>query len=108
MTISQRFIYDGDPACHPNDEHACPVRHPSAHVREEDVALNDTCRAITGCVKPTLLSMLHIAPPPICRDIASALEKGKQGADERHRLFAVRSAKQRLKNEHSFLQPQKN
>ena len=34
-------------------EYACPVWERSAHAAKIDSALNDTCRRITGCLKPT-------------------------------------------------------
>ena len=39
-------------------EYACPVWSRSAHASKLDPALNNACRAITGCLKPTNTSNL--------------------------------------------------
>ena len=39
--------------CFSTDKYACPVWERSAHAGKVDSALNDTCRRITGCLKPT-------------------------------------------------------
>ena len=46
-------------------EYACPMWHRSAHhAQEVDVALNETCRIITGCLKPTpLAAQVHLGRP---------------------------------------------
>ena len=53
--------------CFSTAEHACPVWERSAHAAKIDSALNDTCRRITGCLKPTPLNKVYslagIAPP---------------------------------------------
>ena len=50
-------------------EYACPVWHKSAHVKQVDIALNETCRIITGCLRPTPVDRLYklagIAPPAV-------------------------------------------
>ena len=54
--------------CFSTAEYACPVWERSAHAGKIDSALNDTCRRITGCLKPTPLnkvdSLAGITPPP--------------------------------------------
>ncbi|KAJ8370885.1 hypothetical protein SKAU_G00109130 [Synaphobranchus kaupii] len=88
-------------------EYACPVWERSAHAKKLDPTLNDTCRLITGCLKPTNTTNLHIlagiAPPNIRREVASRNERQKQSTDERHLVFGKTAAKQRLKSRKSFL-----
>lgn len=93
--------------CFSAGEYACPVWHRSAHAREVDVALNETCRTVTGCLKPTPLNSLYpaagIAPLPVRREIACAIEKCKQEVDDRHPLYGTTPAQQRLRSRRSFL-----
>jgi len=55
-----------------------------------DTALNETCRIISGCLKPTPVKEIQvlsgIAPPDIRREIASEIERHKQQNDPRHPL----------------------
>ena len=48
-------------------EYACPVWAGSPHASKLDPELNDTCRSITGCLRPTDIKELYllsgIAPP---------------------------------------------
>ncbi|KAI8434894.1 hypothetical protein MSG28_003373 [Choristoneura fumiferana] len=71
-------------------EYACPVWHRSAHAKLVTSALNDTCRMVTGCLRPTPLNQLYplagIAPPEIRREVACSIEKRKQEQDPRHPL----------------------
>lgn len=39
--------------CYSANEYASPVWYHSAHSKQVDVALNDTCRIINGCLQPT-------------------------------------------------------
>ena len=69
-------------------EYACPVWERSAHAEKIDSALNDTCRRITGCLKPTPLNKVYslagIAPPPsIRREVSSQSERQKCNLDQR-------------------------
>ena len=77
--------------CYSCAEYACPVWERSAHAKKLDPALNNTCRCITGCLKPTDVNCLYllsgIAPPNIRRGVASAREWWWQLTDERHLLF---------------------
>ncbi|CAG9114277.1 unnamed protein product [Plutella xylostella] len=93
--------------CYSAGEFACPVWARSAHCREVDVALNDTCRTITGCLKPTPVWMLYslcgIAPPDVRREAACSREKHRQETDPRHPLYNQEPAPYRLKSRKSFL-----
>ena len=55
--------------CYTATEYACPVWSRSVHASKLDPALNNACRTITGCLKPTNVSNLHllagIAPPKL-------------------------------------------
>jgi hypothetical protein len=87
-------------------EYACPVWKNSAHAGQVDIALNETCRLITGCLKPTRCDHLYqisgIAPPFIRRDVAAAVERNKQLHDPRHPMYARVPATSRLKSRRSF------
>lgn len=88
-------------------EYASPVWHHSAHAKEVDVALNETCRIISGCLKPTPLNMLYplagIAPPSVRREVACSVERQKQMEDKRHPLHGHHLPFGRLKSRRSFL-----
>ena len=68
---------------------------------------NNACRTITGCLKPTNTSNLHllagIARPEIRRETASIAERLRQSTDPRHPLFGSEPAPTRLKSRRSFL-----
>lgn len=87
-------------------EYACPVWKNSAHAGQVDIALNETCRLITGCLKPTRCDHLYqisgFAPPCIRRDVAAAVERNKQLYDPRHPMHTRVPATSRLKSRRSF------
>ena len=64
----------------------------STHAKKLDATLNETCRTITGCLKPTNTNSLPllagIAPPPpdIRRVVASRTERTRQTTDQRRPL----------------------
>lgn len=93
--------------CYSAAEYASPVWYKSSHARKVDVALNDTCRIITGCLKPTPLDKLYslagIAPPDIRREVAAKNEKRKAETSDTHPLYGYRPAIPRLKSRKSFL-----
>ncbi|KAJ8712151.1 hypothetical protein PYW07_004993 [Mythimna separata] len=93
--------------CFSAGEFACPVWHRSANAKQVDIALNETCRIISGCLKPTPLNKLYplvgIAPPSVRRDVACAIEKKNQESDSRHPLFEHKTVPGRLKSRKSFL-----
>ena len=55
-----------------------------------DSTLNETCRMITGCLKPTNTNSLAvpagIGPSDIRRAVASRTERTRQATDQRHPL----------------------
>ncbi|KAI5735344.1 hypothetical protein M8J77_017170 [Diaphorina citri] len=71
-------------------EYAVPAWKSSAHCKQINTAINESCRIITGCLKPTPLDKLYplagIAPPDIRRKVAAEVERSKQTTDERHPL----------------------
>ena len=79
------------------------------HASKLDPAPNNACQIITGCLKPTNTSNLHllagIAPPEITcrRKTASRAERLCQSTDPRHPLFGSVPAPTRLKSRRSFL-----
>ncbi|XP_061721084.1 uncharacterized protein LOC133527905 [Cydia pomonella] len=88
-------------------EYACPVWKNSSHAAQVDIALNESCRLVTGCLKPTkrdhLYQLSGIAPPDIRRDVAGAVERGKQLRDLRHPLHNHKPVTARLKSRKSFV-----
>ena len=66
--------------------YACPVWERSTHAKKLDAILNETCRMITGCLKPTntysLSVLAGIAPSDIRRAVASRTERTRQTTDK--------------------------
>ena len=71
-------------------EYCCPVWARSTHRKLVDTTLNETCRLITGCIRPTATPDLYvlsgIAPPEIRRSVHCQNERTKQLTDQRHSL----------------------
>ena len=71
--------------CYSAAEYACPVWERSTHAKTLDATLNETCRLITGCLKPTntnsLPALAGIAPSDFKR-----AERIRQTTDQRHPL----------------------
>ena len=93
--------------CYTAAEYTCPVWSRSVHASKLDPALNNACQTITGCLKPTNTTNLHllagIAPPEIRRETATRAERPCQSSDSRHPLFGSEPAPTRLKSRRSFL-----
>ena len=74
-------------------EYACPVWARSPHASKLDPELNNACRSITGCLRPTNVEELYllagIAPP----------EKKKQETNAAHSLHSKVLAERHLKKE---------
>ena len=68
-------------------EYAVPVCASSAHARNLDPKLNQACRSVTGCLKPTNVEISGIAPPAIRRDVCARMERQKQTTRLTHSLF---------------------
>ncbi|KAJ8417754.1 hypothetical protein AAFF_G00225970 [Aldrovandia affinis] len=62
-----------------NRQDTPPVWERSTHAKKLDPALNESCRCITGCLKPTNTNNLYIlagiAPPDIRRAVANRTER---------------------------------
>ncbi|XP_062835725.1 CMP-N-acetylneuraminate-beta-1,4-galactoside alpha-2,3-sialyltransferase isoform X3 [Anolis carolinensis] len=88
-------------------EYACPVWHKSAHAKQVDIALNETCRIITGCLKPTPVDKLYklagIAPPDVRREVAANGERNKVEHCESHPLHGYHPPPTRLKSRKGFM-----
>ena len=88
-------------------EYACPVWERSTHAEKIDPVLNEACRLITGCLKPTKVESLYqlagIAPPTIRRSTISQREREKQTTDNRHSLYGHIAPTKRLKSRKSFV-----
>ena len=85
------------------DEHACPVWDRSPHTSKLDPEMNDACRSITGCLRPTNVEELYLlagnAPPDIRRYVCARVEKKKQETNATHSLNGQVSVERRLKRE---------
>ena len=83
-------------------EYACPVWARSPHASKLDTELNDACRSIIGCLRPTNVEELYllagIAPPDIRRDACARVEKKKQETNAAP-LHGQIPAERRLKRE---------
>ena len=88
-------------------EYCCPVWARSTHRKLVDTTLNETCRLITGCIRPTATPDLYvlsgIAPPEIRRSVHSQNERSKQLTDQRHSLHHHQPVKSRLHSRNSFV-----
>ena len=88
--------------CYSAAEYACPVWERSTHAKKLDGTLNETCRMITRCLKPTnannLLVLAVIAPSDIRRAVASRTERTRQTTDQRHPLNGHLGVVLRLKS----------
>ena len=84
----------------------CPVWARSPHASKLDPELNDACRSITGCVRPTNVEEIYlfvgIAPPNIRRDVCARVEKKKQETNAAHSLHGQIPAERHLKRECFF------
>lgn len=71
-------------------KYACPDWMSSAHVKKENVAVNETCKIITGCIKPTSINKLHTLwyrPTIVIRLKVVAEEKSI--INEKHPLYVT-------------------
>ena len=93
--------------CYSTAEYAAPVWARSSHANKLNPVLNQSCRSITGCLKPTNVEDLYliagIAPPDIRREVCARVERTKQTKDERHSLFGHTPAPVYLKSRQPFL-----
>ena len=94
--------------CYSTTEYAAPVWERSAHAHLLNPELNQACRAITGCLKPTNIENLYllagISPPEIRRSVCARVERTKEPGRERDPLHVwTHTARSRLKSRRSFL-----
>ena len=93
--------------CYSTAEYAAPVWERSAYAHLLNPELNQACRAITGCLRPTNVENLYllagISPPEIRRSVCARVERTKQVERETHSLFGHTPARRRLKSRRSFL-----
>jgi hypothetical protein len=93
--------------CFSVGEFASPAWSRSTHVKQVDVALNESCRLITGCLKNTPLKKIFplagIAPPDIRHGVKADWERTKQKHDKLHPMFGISPPTARLKSRKSFL-----
>ena len=77
--------------CYSTCEDAAPVWARSTHANLLDPELNQACRCIAGCLKPTNVEDLYllagIALPGIRRNLGARVERIKQMKQETHSLF---------------------
>jgi len=88
-------------------EYVCQVWKASAHVKNIDIALNESYRIIIGCFRPTEVHKLHtlsgIATPDIRRKTITEIERYKCNQDLRHPLYGYVAAVKHLKSRQSFM-----
>ena len=93
--------------CYSAAEYACPVWERSTHAKQLDASLNETCRMITGCQKPTNTNSMPVLtgidPSYIRRAVASRTERNRQATDERHPFNGHLGVVPRLKSRKSFM-----
>ena len=96
--------------CYSTAEYAAPVWERSAYAHLLNSELNQACRAITGCLKPTHVENLYlltgISPPEIRRSVCARVERTKQVERERETHLPVLGtppARSRLKSRINFL-----
>ena len=93
--------------CYSAAEYACPVWECSTHAKKLEATLNETCRIITGCLKPTNTDSLPvlsgIAPSEIRRAVASRTELARHTTDQRHPLNGHIGVVQRLQSQKRFI-----
>ena len=93
--------------CFSVDECACSSWGRSRHTGHVDIAINDTCTIITGCLKaipiPCLYALAGIANPHLRRKVASKADSCLQEDDPIHPLHSQRPVKHRLPSRNSFL-----
>ncbi|KAK9686949.1 hypothetical protein QE152_g36823 [Popillia japonica] len=93
--------------CVSTAEYAAQVWAASAHAKRVDVAINETARIVTGCLKPTpvisLYPLIGVAPPSVRRAAAKDAERTKQETDARHPLHQHEPAGRRLRSRKSFM-----
>jgi len=78
----------------------------SKYVEYVDIAFNDTCRTIMGCLRPTLINKIYclsgIAPLEN-RNETTDLERANWLKDERYSIFKYKAKRTRLKSRQSFI-----
>ena len=78
------------------EEYAWPVWERSTRAKKLNTTLNETCRMVTDCLKPTNTNSLPIlagiAPSDIRRVAASRTEWTRKTTDERHPLNGLKSS----------------
>ena len=92
--------------CYSVAEYACPVWEKSSHAKKVDASLNDSCRCITGCLRPTNVNSLYVLAgiaPPGFRNSVARTERRRQADDTRNPCHNHRPAPSRLKSRKSFL-----
>ena len=81
-------------------EYCCPAWSRSAHCKDVDIALNDTCRLITGCICPT-----HTPDLYMFSGIETIIQKERQKTvtDHKHNLYDHVPITRCLKSMNSFI-----
>ena len=79
----------------------------TTQAKKLDATLNETCRMITGCLKPTntnsLTVLAGIVPSDMRRAVASRTEWTRQTTDQRHPINGHLVVVPRLKSRKSFI-----
>ena len=93
--------------CFAAGEYGSSVWGASAHTKQVDIALNESTRIVTGCLRPTPVQKIYplagIAPPVIRRRVAAEKERQKLETDPRHSMFNHKVTTPRLRSRKSFI-----
>lgn len=77
------------------------------HVKKVDMLINETCKIITGCLKPTntnkLFTLCDIDPPDIRRQVIVDEERNKCDSDGKHPVYGYIPQDSRLNYRQSFV-----
>ena len=87
-------------------QYTAPVCARSPHAKNQNPRLNQACRSVTGCLKPTNIEDLYFVSgvaPRALRCVCARVERQKQSTRETHSLFGQIPATKRMKSRHSFL-----
>ena len=89
--------------CYSTAEYTAPVWERSAYAHLLNPELNQECRAITGCLKPTNVENLYLLTGNQKKCMCKSGKNQTGRERETHSLFGHTPARRRLKSRRSFL-----
>lgn len=87
-------------------EYLCPLWDHSKHTKHVYTVLNETCRLITVCLRPTSIKSIYLLAgitPPEIRRFETSLEKKKQAIDHRYPVNGYTETQTRLEAKKIFM-----